>query len=235
MGRAGKSASPAINGEGEEMKRVILLVTTLIVSFLALAAVNSAAEVAQPDIKTQLLLVAHGIPPSDFPMDKMGEYFELHQRFHSHAISGHGHGGHGDHVHSEGDAEFTQYLELDNQMRAWPRHEGNDPYKFGCDRIAERMMEISSLPVAVAYNEFCGPTVAAALDSLAATGVSRIVVVTTMLTPGGNHSEEDIPLSLDAVRKKYPEIEIVYAWPYSTDQIASVLIDQFQRFTNRSE
>jgi sirohydrochlorin cobaltochelatase len=51
-----------------------------------------------------------------------------------------------------------------------------------------------------------------------------------MLTPGGNHAEEDIPSSLAAARERHPQMEIVYAWPYDIDHIAGLFFEHVDRF-----
>ena len=52
-----------------------------------------------------------------------------------------------------------------------------------------------------------------------------------MFTPGGSHSEVEIPEILDHLRPQYPEVELRYAWPFDLKLIANTLTEQVQRFS----
>ncbi|NIQ01191.1 MAG: sirohydrochlorin chelatase, partial [Nitrospinaceae bacterium] len=60
--------------------------------------------------------------------------------------------------------------------------------------------------------------------------VTTLTVVPTMLTPGGSHSEVEIPEALDHLRSRYPDIEIRYAWPANLDLLAKMLADHLKTF-----
>ena len=81
-----------------------------------------------------------------------------------------------------------------------------------------------------AYNEFCYPAIEDAVDELVKENVSEIVIVTTMITRGGSHSENEIPEELQALRLKHPNIEIQYAWPFSMEAFALFLTDHIKTF-----
>ena len=83
---------------------------------------------------------------------------------------------------------------------------------------------------ALAYNEFCSPTVEESIEELIRQGATHITVATTMFTPGGSHSEVEIPEILAAVRRRHPEVVIKYAWPFDPSTIAQVLNEQVRRF-----
>jgi sirohydrochlorin cobaltochelatase len=82
--------------------------------------------------------------------------------------------------------------------------------------------------VAVAFNELCHPGVGAAIDALALRGVRRIVVLTTMITPGGGHSERDIPTALQEARRRHPTVEVTYAWPFDAERVAAMMAASVQ-------
>ena len=65
-----------------------------------------------------------------------------------------------------------------------------------------------------------------AIDTLASEGVRKVSVVPTMLTPGGSHSERDVPELLERARRRHPDIQIVYAWPFDPDRIAELIASQ---------
>lgn len=134
------------------------------------------------------------------------------------------------HRHLEGRA-----AELDTKIRQWPRHDGNDPYKAGVERLAETLRPL--LPtelLAIGYNEFCRPTIAEAIDTVIRQGATRVLVLPTMLTPGGVHSERDIPAALDDVRRAHPGVTIEYLWPFDLASVAQLLAAHIHRTPARS-
>ncbi len=180
-----------------------------------------AAPQAVAPSKNYIVLVGHGMPATDYPKDRLREFFRMHAHEHS---DGHGH------LHGVQD----QQAERDREIREWPRTPENDPYKFGIDTIAELLRRRTGHPVRVAFFEFCAPTVKQAVDRAVEEGAERIVVITTMMTPGGEHSEVDIPKSIEAARQRHPNTLIIYAWPYGTDLLVGTFADQVDAFeTNR--
>jgi sirohydrochlorin cobaltochelatase len=84
---------------------------------------------------------------------------------------------------------------------------------------------------AVAYNEFCAPTLEESVDDLIKKGARHITIATTMFTPGGSHSEIEIPEILERLRRHYPEVELRYAWPFDLSMVADLLHQQLARFS----
>jgi sirohydrochlorin cobaltochelatase len=62
-------------------------------------------------------------------------------------------------------------------------------------------------------------------------GATSITMLTTMFTPGGSHSEVEIPEILDHLRPKYPIVELRYAWPFNLQLIAKTLSEQLRRWS----
>ncbi len=168
-------------------------------------------------MKTTILLAMHGIPPLDFPPDETMELFALHARLERS-------------VGLEREGLEWRYAELDKRVRAWPRTEQNDPFYVASHELAAEMARQTGLEVRVGFNEFCGPNLSEALAQAVSGGATKIVVITPMMTRGGEHSEIDIPTTLDAARQRHPGVEIVYAWPFSTDAVGLFLAQQVQRF-----
>ena len=81
-----------------------------------------------------------------------------------------------------------------------------------------------------AYNEFCAPTLSEAIEQQIADGAKDIAVVSTMFTPGGSHSEYEIPEEMDELRQKYPDVTLTYAWPFDLDKVAEMLCEHLDRF-----
>ena len=52
-----------------------------------------------------------------------------------------------------------------------------------------------------------------------------------MFTPGGYHSEVEIPEILDHLRPQHPEVELRYAWPFDLILVANTLTEQVKRFS----
>lgn len=122
-------------------------------------------------------------------------------------------------------------LELDRTIRSWPRTAQSDPYQAGLEAVAARLRtQLDGALFAVAYNEFCGPTLEESVESLIKQGATEITVTTTMFTPGGSHSEVEIPEILDHLRSQYPNVSLRYAWPFDLTRVANTLADQIRRF-----
>ena len=114
--------------------------------------------------------------------------------------------------------------ELDAQIRGWPRTAATDPYQAGLEAVAARLRaRLAGVAVSTAYNEFCAPSVADAIDAAVAAGARRVTLVTTMFTPGGAHSEREIPRDVEAARARHPGVTIDYAWPFDLDRAAALL------------
>ncbi len=123
-------------------------------------------------------------------------------------------------------------LELDNKIRQWPRTAETDPYQAGLEAVAARLQaQLNGALFAVAYNEFCAPTLEQSVELLIKQGATHITVTTTMFTPGGSHSEVEIPEILDHLRPTYPNVELRYAWPFDLNSVANTLADQIRRFS----
>ena len=134
------------------------------------------------------------------------------------------------HHHPQGRA-----AELDAIIRDWPRHEGNDPYKAGLERLAAALRPLVSAElVAVGYNEFCRPTIAEAIQDVIRQGATHVLVVPSMLTPGGLHSEREIPRALDDIRNVHPGIAIDYLWPFDLTAVAELLAAHVQQTLARN-
>ena len=122
--------------------------------------------------------------------------------------------------------------ELDARIRRWPRTAATDPYRAGLEAVGAALRPLlNGALFALAYNEFCAPTVEQSIEDLIGRGAAEIIVATTMLTPGGAHSEIEIPEILHSMRKKHPNVAIEYAWPFAPSVIAEILHKQVRRFT----
>lgn len=156
-----------------------------------------------------VLLVGHGAPPKDFPRDLVSRLKALEGR--RTATSG-----------AMGDEE----RELDAKIRDWPRTAENDPYREGLLALAEALRaKLGGAPLFVAYNEFCGPSIEVAVADAIAHGATSITVIPSMLTPGGVHSEVEIPAILAELRAAYPAVTLRYAWPFDLQHVAGMLAD----------
>ena len=154
-----------------------------------------------------VILVGHGGLPSDIPSDVVEKFMRLHKS----------------RVKAGGEAS-EQEIELDRTIRRWERTSESDPYKSGLELLASHMEPLlEGFALKTAYNEFCYPTIEEAVEELAAENVSKIILVTTMITRGGSHSEREIPEELDGLRNKFKNIDIKYAWPFDMDTFALFL------------
>lgn len=164
-------------------------------------------------MKTIIVLAMHGVPSNDFPKNELTELFSLHARLE------HSHG-------AEQETMTRRYNELDAKMRTWPRTSQNDPFWTASLELAGYLSQATKCEVIVGFNEFCAPKLDAALDQAVAKGAEKIIVVTPMMTRGGEHSEKDIPAAIKHAQECHPKIKIIYAWPFKTSEVAQFLANQ---------
>lgn len=119
---------------------------------------------------------------------------------------------------------------LDTKIRNWPRTAANDPYEAGFQHLAAALApRLAGADLFLAYNEFCAPTVEEAIARAVAEGAHTVTVIPSMITPGGVHSEVEIPAILDTLRPRFPHVEIRYAWPFDLGMVGDMLAAQVHR------
>ncbi|MEZ4295310.1 MAG: CbiX/SirB N-terminal domain-containing protein [Polyangiaceae bacterium] len=159
-----------------------------------------------------VVLVGHGGVPADFPRAELTRLKSLEGR-----------------RQATGAAPSDEERALDEKLRAWPRTPSTDPYKTGFERLAAALApRLGGATLHVAYNEFCAPTLRQAIERAIDEGAQVITVVPSMFTPGGVHSEVEIPAELDAVRPRFPHVTIRYAWPFDLALAADMLAAQIR-------
>ena len=168
-------------------------------------------------MKTIVVLAMHGAPPRDFPSAEMAEFFGLHARVEA--------GGHG-----MAPGPMLRYQDLEKRLRGWPRTLDNDPFHAASMDLAARLRRETGLEVIVGFNEFCGPSLDEALAAASASGAGRVIVVTPMLTRGGEHAERDIPAAISRARAVHPGVEFAYAWPFEDAAVLRLLAEQVRTF-----
>lgn len=114
--------------------------------------------------------------------------------------------------------------ELDDKVRGWPRTPENDPYRAGLEAMASALRPLlGDARLHLAYNEFCAPTLDEAVAEAIAGGVGDITVIPSMMTPGGVHSEVEIPEILARLRGEHPAVTLRYVWPFDLTEVARLL------------
>lgn len=157
-----------------------------------------------------VVLAAHGAPATDYPSMRVGLLMML--EFAGRAVERIG-------------ALRKWRARLADEVATWPRTAENDPYKAAVDELARQLAFRLGYPVFVAFNEFCIPTVGAAIDQAIAGGAGRLVVVPTMLLRGNQHTELEIQQTVDRARERHPTASIHYAWPFKTESLAALLAE----------
>jgi sirohydrochlorin cobaltochelatase len=168
---------------------------------------------------TAIVLAMHGAPPNDFPKLELAEFFRLHTQFEQ--------GGPGGVYLKE---VLDRYAELESRLRLWPRNAQNDPFYAASQELAAQLSQAAGQTVIVGFNEFCGPTLDEACDQAAQQGADKVILVTPMMTRGGEHAEKDIPLVIARAKKRHPKVDFVYAWPFDSGEVAAFLANQAQKF-----
>jgi sirohydrochlorin cobaltochelatase len=165
-----------------------------------------------------VILVGHGGVPTDCPRTLVTRLKTLEAQ-----------------RRASGQAPSAEELDLDRRIRHWPRTPQTDPYRDGLEALAAALRPLlHDASLAIAYNEFCTPTLEEAAEAVIAAGATSITVVPSMLTPGGVHSEVEIPETLDHLHLRYPGIVFQYAWPVDLGLVARMLADQLGRLQSHA-
>ena len=168
-------------------------------------------------MKTMIVLAMHGAPPNDFPREELTEFLSLHSRM--------------EHAGEVVPAEIrSRYEELEKKIRSFPRTPKNDPFHEGSMELAEGLRQATNMDVMLGFNEFCAPNLDDALRVAVGSGAKKVIVVTPMLTRGGEHAERDIPAAIERARQRHPGIEFVCAWPFPAFEIAQFLAGRVKLF-----
>ena len=167
-------------------------------------------------IADAIVLVGHGAPALDTPSALVSELKQLEIQRRQGKM-----------------CEMTpRELELDRLIRAWPRTPETDSYKFGLEKLADKLApKLGNLPLVIAYNEFCMPSVGDAITSLVQSGAKHITLMPTMFTPGGSHSELEIPEIIHELGKHHQGIRLTYAWPVDVEYLADFIAGHLKHGT----
>jgi len=168
-------------------------------------------------MKIVIILAMHGMPPSDFPQKETLDYFMLHSRLEN--MPG-----------PPPPVMQQQFEELDSKMRNWPRTHENDLYSYTSNKLAEILSNQTGHNVVVGFNEFCSPSLDDAFEEAIKQEPNKIIVVTPMMTQGGEHSEKDIPEAIERAKKKNPNINYSFVWPFNNSKIAAFLAEQIKEY-----
>jgi sirohydrochlorin cobaltochelatase len=161
-----------------------------------------------------VILVGHGAVAKDCPRELVVQLKTLEGR-----------------RQASGTAPSAEESELERRIRTWPRTPATDPYQAGIQALANSLRSLlHDVRFGVAYLEFCAPTLDAVIAEFIAAGVKEIVTIPSMLTPGGVHSEVDIPEMLAELRGRYPDITLRYAWPVDLNLMARFLAEHLTPF-----
>lgn len=186
------------------LKPVLAACTAAMLFLPSMAPSGEDTEGTKPP-NVSLVVVGHGGVPNDYP--NLKEFFRLHDK---------------------GGDEFEK---IEEEMIHWPRTESNDTYWAGFMKVVGEIRNSGKYhSVHPAFNEFCAPTVDEALAAATAMKPDVIIVTSIMLTPGGVHSERDIPASIESFKDENPSIRIIYAWPYDLREVAQFVNAQSAKF-----
>ena len=161
-----------------------------------------------------VVLVGHGGVPKDYPYELVRKQKQLETQ-----------------REASGGGPSPEELALDKKIRDWPRTPETDPYKAGLESLGAQLGPLlKGTLFKLAYNEFCSPSLEGSIVELISLGAREITVIPSMLTPGGSHSEREVPQNIEILRSKYPDIKLKYAWPFDLSRVSQMLADQLSRF-----
>lgn len=172
--------------------------------------------------KQVIILAMHGVPPRDFPRPELMEFFRLSFKAESKPSS-------------LSPDEAAHLAELEKKIRFWPRNEANDPFYAGSLKISQALASLAGCEVILGFNEFCSPSVEEALELACSREPEVIIVLTAMLTPGGEHAAQEIPAAIKRVKARHPKIKIIYAWPFEPEEIGRFLLRMGQKKLKQTE
>jgi sirohydrochlorin cobaltochelatase len=92
-----------------------------------------------------------------------------------------------------------RYDQLDAKMRAWPRTPENHPFHTSSIDIASNLQEVTHMEVILGFNEFCNPSLEQAFEQAIKSDPDKIIVITPMMTRGGERSEVNIPATIKRI------------------------------------
>ncbi len=163
-----------------------------------------------------IVLVGHGGVPKDCPHELVRKLKQLEAQ-----------------RRAAGKPMSPEERELDQKIRRWPRTPQNDPYKQGLEALAGQLRPLlNGDRLAIAYNEFCAPSLEEAVEELIKDGMTDVTVISSMFTAGGSHAEIEIPEEVAALKQAHPTVTIRYAWPFDRALVAGMLathLDQFRK------
>ena len=168
-------------------------------------------------MKHAIVLVGHGGVPKDCPHGLVRTLKQLEAQ-----------------RRAAGTPMSPEERELDQKIRRWPRTQETDPYKEGLEVLAAQLRPLlNGDRLAIAYNEFCAPTLEEAVEELIKEGTRDITVVSSMFTAGGSHAEIEIPETVDRLKRAHPDVAIRYAWPFDRQLVAGMLAKHLEQFKRR--
>jgi len=158
----------------------------------------------------KIVLAMHGSPPIDFPGDEMAFFYGVHLKV--------------EHNPNSVDEDTKKRAEaIEHKMKNWPRTAKNDPYYASGIEIGKNIEKATGIQTFVGFNEFCNPTIQEALLTALKSNPSKIFVTTTMMTPGGEHQEKEIPEAIAEIAQQFLDVEITYVWPYNIEDVAKFI------------
>jgi sirohydrochlorin cobaltochelatase len=97
-------------------------------------------------------------------------------------------------------------------------HGSRDPlWRRPLEAVAERLrMSNADVPVCCAYLELEQPDLATGAGQLIAGGARELTIV-PMFLGTGKHAREDLPLMVDALRPRFPDVRIELRSPVGED------------------
>ena len=65
--------------------------------------------------------------------------------------------------------------------------------------------------------------------------LEKVLVISAMVTRGGEHAEKEIPNTIMELEKEFPQVKLVYAYPFLSKDIARFLASQVRKFDSQGE
>ena len=143
-------------------------------------------------MKKIIIFIGHGDIPSDFPKEKLKEYFELRNFYKIGLLE---------------EKDRKKFKEIEESLKKWERNENNDRHYFDLKKLSEEIEREIKIKTSFAFNEFCYPDIFEKFEEVK-NEYDEIYFVSTFIFKG-KHSDE-IKDKIEELKNNYKDKKIFY-------------------------
>lgn len=167
-------------------------------------------------MKKVVILIGHGDIPSDFPKEKLKEYFRLRSLYR---------------IGSLNEKEKKYFLELEKELKKWKRNKSNDHHYFKLKKLSRFLKKELNINVDFAFNEFCYPDIKEKFENIKHK-YDEFYFLSTLIF-GGKHSDIEIKEKIVNLKKENPDKKIFYISSFKEDLLKEFFVKIIKEFINK--